>query len=660
MEDLAEGAIAWSSDRLEAARRVALSEPLLLNRVVPESTHVVGINVTLQLPGDSPNEVQHAATYARDLADSFQRDRPGVRTYLTGIVMLNNAFTEAAVEDVRTLMPLMFLIIVAIMGALLRSVSGTLASLAVIGMSTAAAMGIAGWLGIPLTTISVIAPTMILTLAIADSIHVLVVMLREMRQGHSKHDALVESLRVNIQPILLTSLTTAIGFLSMNLSDVPPFRDLGNITALGIAAAFVYSILFLPALLAVLPISVRAAAEGRPDRMDGLADFVVGHRRALLWGSAALVLGLALFVPRNELSDEFVRYFDESIRFRTDSDFASENLSGIYQIEFSVGSGESGGISEPEYLRKLDDFAEWYRAQPGVVHVGSFSDVMKRLNKNMHSDQPEWYALPDHRELAAQYLLLYEMSLPYGLDLNNQISLDKSATRLVVTLEDLSSTAIRATVEAGEEWLQANAPSVMRARGVGPGVMFAYISQRNIRSMLTATGLALVVVAGTLMIALRSVKFGLISLIPNLAPALLGFGLWGALVGQVNLGLSIVTGMTLGIVVDDSVHLLSKYLRGRREKGLSTSESVRYALASVGQAMIVTTLILAAGFGVLSLSAFDLNAGMGKLTAITIVFALGADILFLPPLLMRMDRERALTIRRKEVTGHAEVPVAIG
>jgi len=168
--------------------------------------------------------------------------------------------------------------------------------------------------------------------------------------------------------------------------------------------------------------------------------------------------------------------------------------------------------------------------------------------------------------------------------------------------------------------------------------MFAHIGSRNIRSMLTGTTVALVLISLILVFALRSVKIGLVSMIPNLAPAAMSFGLWGILVGEVGLGLSIVTSMTLGIVVDDTVHFLSKYLRARREQNLGSQDAVRYAFSTVGTALWVTSLVLIAGFLVLTHSPFKLNADMGLLTAITIAFALAADFLFLPPLLMKVDK----------------------
>ncbi len=353
--------------------------------------------------------------------------------------------------------------------------------------------------------------------------------------------------------------------------------------------------------------------------------------------SAAVVV-LVAFVPGIELNDRFVEYFDDSIAFRTDTDYTTANLSGIYQLEYSLPAGESCGISDPDYLDRLGAFTDWYRDQPGVVHVASLSDVMMRLNRNMHGDEPDWYRLPDNRELAAQYLLLYEMSLPYGLDLNNQVNVDKSETRLTVTIENMSTNVARALDARARAWLAENAPPTMAAQGSGSFIMFAYIAERNIGSMLFGTTIALVLISFSLILFLRTLRFGLVSLVPNLAPAAMAFGVWAILVGTANFSVSIVTAMSLGIVVDFTVHFLSKYLRARREQGGTPEEAVRYAFNTVGMALWVTALVLAAGFLVLSQSSFQLNSWMGALTALTIVFALAADFFLLPPILLKLDR----------------------
>jgi len=623
---------------LQRIHDIAVNEPLLVNRLISPDGAVTGINVTIQLPDeDNGREVPEITAFARQLAADAEASNPNLDVYLTGMVVLNNSFPEVMKHDQKTLVPIMLGVVILMLALLLRSVTATLASFLVIVFSIVTAMGLAGWLGIALTPPSFMSITIILTLAVADCVHLQISLLHAMRRGHDKTSAMIDSLRINLQPVFLTSLTTVIGFMSMNFSDAPPFRDLGNIVAMGITAAFVYSVTLLPALMLLLPVRVRAATTKHTMLVDRFAEFVIARRRLLFWGMGLLVALLVIFIPRNELNDEFIKYFDKSIDFRNDTEFATSHLTGIYTIEYSLGNGEVGGISEPEFLRDVERFADWYRQQPGVLHVNSLTDIMRRLNKNMHGDDPAWYRLPDQRDLAAQYLLLYEMSLPYGLDLNNQVDISKSATRMTVSLESISSNELLGMEKRAQQWLAENAPH-MQSDGASPSVMFAYIGQRNIRSMLTGTSLALVLISLVLVVALRSLKIGLVSLIPNLAPAAMSFGLWGLLSGQVGLGLSVVTGMTLGIVVDDTVHFLSKYLRARREQGLDPQGAVRYAFHTVGIALVVTTLVLIAGFMVLAQSAFKLNADMGMLTTLTIGFALLADFIFLPPLLMKVDK----------------------
>ena len=623
---------------LQRIHDIAIHEPLLVDRLISPDGRVTGVNVTIQLPeAGRGGEVPEITAYARRLVAEIEAGNPALDVYLTGMVIMNNSFPEVILHDQKTLVPLMFGVVILTLIVLLRSVTSTLATFLVIVFSVLTAMGLTGWLGIALTPPSATSPTIILTLAVADCVHILVSFLHAMRRGMDKASAMVDSLRINLQPVFLTSLTTVIGFMSMNFSDAPPFRDLGNIVAMGVAAAFVLSVGFLPALMLILPVRVQPGATRRSVLMDRFADFVVSLRRQLFWGMGLLVVALVIFIPRNQLNDEYIKYFDKTIDFRTATDFASENLTGLYTIDYSLGTGESGGISNPAFLRDVERFADWYLAQPAVLHVNSLTDIMKRLNKNLHGDDPAWYRLPEQRDMSAQYLLLYEMSLPYGLDLNNQIDVDKSATRLVVTVGNISSNEMLALEDAAQDWLRQNAP-YMRADGASPAVMFAHIGQRNIHSMLTGTTVALVLISLVLVVALRSLKIGLVSLIPNLAPAAMAFGLWGVLVGEVGLALSVVTGMTLGIVVDDTVHFLSKYLRARREQHLGSHDAVRYAFSTVGMAMWVTSMVLVAGFLVLTLSPFRMNADMGLLTAVTIAFALAADFLFLPPLLMKVDK----------------------
>jgi len=645
VEDLVLNSDSLSDDEIEQIKGIAFSEPLLVSRLLSTTGHVTSINVNVLLPRKSIDEVPEVAAYSRNVIKELEEVNPEIDFYLTGAVMFDNAFGEASINDMSTLVPIMFISILVIIGFALKSYGGTFGTLLVVVFSMSTGLGLAGWLGFSMNPASANAPTIILVLAVADSVHLLSTMYQQMRQGMSRQDAVAETLRINLQPVFITSATTAIGFLTMNFSDAPPFRDLGNIVAMGVVAAFLYSVISLPALLAVIPVRVKAGGKSVDPACgacDNLANLVINNRKLVFRVSLVVCAVLIAGMVRIELNDNWVKYFDERFAIRRAADFVSKNLSGFDVIEYSLDSGEAGGINSPEYLRSVEKFSEWFRSQPNVVHVNTMTDTYKRLNKNMHGDDETYYAIPDQRDLAAQYLLLYEMSLPFGLDLNNMIDVDKSATRMIIMLRDMTAMELRDMEEKAREWMQQNTPELF-TYGSGISIIWAHISQRNINSMLGASILALVLISGLMVFALKSFKLGMLSLIPNLSPAFMAFGLWGMIVGQVGLGLSIVVAMTLGIVVDDTVHFMSKYLRARRENNLSPEDAVRYSFHTVGTAMWVTTAALVGGFLVLTFSGFKMNSEMGLLTAITISIALVMDFFFLPALLMKVDGKKNIT-----------------
>lgn len=654
VEDLVVDPNNLSVEELTAIKETALSEPLLYRRLLAQDARVTAVNVTFQMPEKAPDEVSHAANAARALSTEIEQAYPELKTYLTGVVIMNTTFQEASAADSRSLIPAMFGVIFLIMLILLRSFWGMFATMLLVILTVSAAMGAAGWLGFPLTSAALAAPVIIMTLCVADSIHLLTTLFTNMVNGMSKRQALIDSIRINLHPIFLTSVTTAIGFLTMNFSDAPPFRDLGNITAIGVMVAFGLSVTFVPAVLSLLPLKPRRVLTSYSTWLSRLAEMVIARRSMLLAVIGVISLAVISLVPKMELNDQFVKYFDEDIPFRSDTDFTIQNLTGLYQVHFSLPTGESNGIANPEFLKQVEEFAQWIRMQPDVVYVNSITDVFKRLNKKFMGDRDTFYKLPEDRMLAAQYLLFYELSLPFGLDLNNQVNIDKSETQLLTILGDSSSKEIREFAAAAENKYKAITGN--ETVGIGTSVMFSHVSERNIKGMLLGVSIGLVVISMILIGALRSLRLGLISLIPNLLPAGIAFGLWSLFVGQVNMAVSVVAALTLGIVVDDTVHFLSKYVRARRERRLSAEDSVRYAFSSVGVALVVTTVILVTGFIVLGQSSFEINSAMAKLTAITITIALVIDFLLLPTLLMKLDRtaveSNAQTYANQEVQNY--------
>ncbi|WP_194972676.1 outer membrane lipoprotein-sorting protein [Aquiflexum lacus] len=647
--DLVEETSMLTKDELVQIREVALKEPLLLNRLINEDGSVTGINISCKLPNDN-DATPEVVAFIRNMTSEWIARNPNMEVFLSGNIMLENAFAETAQKDGQLLVPLVFVIFLIMIFISTRSIGSTVSSFVVIIFSIASALGTAALLGIDLTSASSNAPIVISTLAIADCIHITISFLKLLREGWGKEDAIVESLRINFIPVSITTLTTIIGFLSLNTGDVPPYADFGNISAIGMAFAYFFSLITLPALLAVFPIKVQAVSTKESKlgfTSARYVDFLFRYKNPILYSSIIMTLLGGYFTTKNQLNDEFIKYFNETIDFRKDTDFINANLTGIYNLEFSIPSERDGGINDPIYLQKLEEFTNYVASQPEVIHVNSFTDVAKRVNKAMHDDDPEYYRIPESQEEAAQYLLLYELSLPYGLDLNNQVNNAKSETRFTVTLKEIPSRQMIDFSDRLKGWLKKNGTESMVADGASLTLMFAHIGERQVNGLIKGAIISALVITLILMITFRSVKYGALSMISNVVPALLGFGIWYFVLGYVNLGMTAVFGMTLGIIVDNTIHFISKYLRARDEKLLSGKQAIIYAFDKVGTAIIATTVILCVGFFVLTQSAFLINSSLALITIFILIASVLVCLTLLPILLIIIEN---INLKKNKIT----------
>lgn len=640
--DLIEEALSFSDEQLEKVKNIATNEIALVNRLVSDRAHTAAVNVVLNFPEESMAlgaATRELVNAARELAAQVEAENSNIKIHLQGLSVVNNAFVEYAEYDSNHLFPILFLLIIVMLLVLLRSGWSSFATTLVIIASVMVSQGFMGWIGYDLNQVNVMAPIIILTLAVCDCVHILATYLHYLALGNSKKDAMVESMKINFQPVFLTSFTTAIGFLAMNASDVPPFQELGNISAFGVMAAFFFSVCLLPALAVWLPMKAKRIEEGQQAWTTKLANFIIKRRNVLSGGTLLVSIVIVSMAWLNELNDNTIDYFDKSTEFRQAADFMQDNLTGFDVLSYSIDSGESGGVNNPEFLKKVDEFATWYLSQPEVMNVQTYTDTIKRLNQDMHGDDVSWYRVPENRELAAQYQLLYELSLPYGLDLNNQVDADKRSLLVTAIVKGLKAKQILEMDERAQTWFSENAPE-LASIGSGVSVMFAHVGKKNIESMLSGSVMAIILITLTLIFTLGSIRYGLLSILPNAFPAMIAFGVWGMAVGEVDLGIAVIFSLTLGIVVDDTVHFFSKYIRARETLGRSAEDAVRYAFNTVAKPLLITTLVLVAGFSILMLSNFTVNAKMGVMISATISIALIFDFLLLPALLMKADEKK--------------------
>ncbi len=650
-DDLAVGSVIARDNKLSPVeitriREILTKEPMLVGRLLSPNGTVAGIFVSLTLSDlNKDTEVLEVAKAARALKATAEANYPGLQLHLTGSAMMDTAFHDASEADGKTLIPMMIAVVMLLSWWLLGSLMVMGVITCIIGFSILISLGLAGHFGISLSPTSVSAPNIIMTLAVADAVHFISSWQRQLfalkqSGGGRREAAMILSLEKNIPPVIFTTVATIISFLTMNFSDAPPFRDLGNITAMGVTATFLLSLFLLPTLVLMIPERwVGRPRDFLPGMLTRLFNFIRKSPRKIAVIGTLSSLALMPFIFCNALNDEYVKYFDTSLEFRQETDWVERHLTGIYTLEYALPSEGPDGVFDPDYLLVADRFSAWLRTQPGVTHVFSIVDVLKKLNRNMNGEDPAYYKVPKRRDLAMQYFFAYEMSLPPGVDLTDRVDISRESMLMTVSLANISSEEVLHLHENAEAWLQVNAPSKMRVSATGPSIMFANIGARNIREMIRGELLGLVLVVILLAMALRSLKLGALAMVSTILPTGVVFALWGLTVGQVGLAASVVAAMTLGILADDTVHFLGRYKEALKQNGGSKENAVHHAFMEAGTALWTTSIVLVGGFVVLSTSHFRINSELGLLTTLILVLGIVADFVLLPAILLSGDQK---------------------
>jgi len=614
-------------------RDLALASDDLRNRLLSEAGDAYGIVIRVVLPDEGADAArQEVVAFTEALQARWQDRLPGWEVRVTGPLQANELLRKVALEDIFQIVPIAFGAVVVLLTVALGSFRPVAASLSVMVTSTIATFGFAGWLEYELTAGTTIGPLGVMVLVSASCVHITLAWMRAGEAGQS--EPFRAALAVNLAPVTVSHLSTAFGFLCLNFSPSPPLAEMGNIVAFGLVFGLGGVFVILPLFLHNRRDTGAGRLKIRAETMRSLASWIVRRRQLVLAGFAVTVVMAGIGISRIQFDDNVIRYFDDRYVLRQDSDAISDRLTGLEALQFSFRAPEGGSVFQPEFLRNIDRFAGWLAEQPEVMAVSAITDILKSVNQSMGRDEPAEYRIADTQESNAQLMLFYELSLPVGVDMNAQMDVDRTQTLVSATVHTESSAALRTLAARAEVWLSAEEPA-LNSRAAGIAIAFARISERNNSQMILGFGVALVVVSGTLMLTLRSIGYGFISLVPNLMPAILAFGAWGLTLGDLNLGSTVVTTMTFGIVVDDTVHFLMHYLRQKRY-GLEVGLALEETFAVVGSSILLSSLALMLGFAIMATSGFAINQHIGLLTATVILFALLADLLLLPALLATM------------------------
>ena len=578
-----------------------------------------------------PDPVETVVADLRKRLDVYRAEYPGLEFRLSGSVALDAAFTEASEMDAALLIPAMVTLTLLLLLAQIRSFSAVIATMLVIGASIGSALGLGGYCGVPLSSVSVASPFVIIIVALCGAVHFSFAVRRA--AGDPVH-SVIDAMRDTAWPIFLMAATTATGFFSLGFSESPPFGHLGFLCGFGTVFAWLYTMTMLPAFLSLFPPRKgHTGLIGLETSFRALGRRIAQHPKIALCMTLLPALFFSAFITRNQLDDRYIRYFDHRFEFRRDTDALNKYLGGFYTLEFDLraerGEGKRG-ISELNYLHSVDHLAEWLRVQEGVTHVAGQADRIKMISRAVGGGGPDAYIIPNDSLVAEQLLALYELQLPYGFDLAEELVVDHSASRMTVALNDLSSAQTLELAEKARDWIERNEPAlVSSAEATGTSNMFSHIGMRNIRNMVTGTIVSFVVVAGFLLLAFRNFTLTAISMVANILPGLAAIGGWGLIVGEVGMAVATIISMTLGIIVDDTIHIVTGIQR-RLHLGLGVREAIEDTFGTVGPGVISTTVCLSSGFFVLSLSGFQINAWIGLMTAIVTLIAIVFDLFFVP------------------------------
>ncbi len=641
VEPFIEEAEKKSIEFFEKRENLVAGEDIIYKSLISEDKKTSVVSIIVDPPGpNKEDQNSELINYLLGFIEPIKESNENLDIRLLGNPYLDYISPRIVKAEMPVVMPLMLLLIFLIVFLMIRSYTAVLATFIVILLSLIATFGSIGLLGNPLNQMVSTIPILIITLALADCIHLFSIYFQNRIKGISSKESMEKSLEMNIQPLFLTTISTCIGFLCLNFIEVTPLRDLGNAVAIGIGFAFIFTIFFIAPIVSFFEVKTASKVTKQTRFSTSVGSFILKNGNKLIFSITSISFLILLCIPMNELDENPTQMYAEGFTsFSSDTLWLDEKLSVTFPVNF-LATNEEGQVSDPDFLKILDKFSVWLEEREQVNHVTSLANNMKNLNKSMHGDDPEWKRIPENADLSAQYLFFYEMSLPMGLDLNSSISQDRKSTKISATLKDMSSNEFKEFNNEVLRYLRQNNLENMISEASSFRVIFTYMTEAIVNSLLYGLFIGILLITLIIGLFFRSYLLPALSIFPNILPIGMGFGLWGLFVGEVGFMVAVGMGSTLGVIVDFTVHFLSKYELARKELKKSVEESVIYSFETVGFALIIMTVVLALGFSVLNLVTFIPIQDFAKFSVICFVGGLIINFLFLPNLLMKFDKRK--------------------
>ena len=624
-----------TDEYLANKKAIALKDSLVVGSFISEdgTTTMISARLTPKV-NEGTDKSSEIMGYVREIIKP-EIEKTGYKYWINGGPALNESFMVIGTSDASTFTPLVLIASIILLLLLFRRVSGALIPIAVVIFTFLTVIAVQVLLGYKLNNFTANLPVFVVAIGIADAVHVYSIWLLHKHQGDENYEAVYASMQKNFLPIFLTSLTTAIGFATLTISEVIPVLTLGIATASGAVLAFIISMVWMPSVLLLLkkPIKTSSEVVNEKKKTIGYGRFIVkNNKKIVLWTTIIFAI-IAIGVTQVKVDSNTVRYFDKTVEFRKGAEFMMDNLTGPMAYEIVIDSGTKGGIKEPKFMKSVEQFyADIQKEFPEVRHLSSLMDIVKRFNKVVDNKEE----VPNERNLIAQYLLLYSMSLPQGMEINDKMDINEQKLRITGQMDIVNTSKDLEMIKYIEDWW---AKTEYKGTVEGQTYMFAHMQKDVTNTLIYSLSLALVLVSIVMFLIFRRVKILWVFILPNILPVILVVGLMGWLNITIDIGVAIAGAIIIGVAVDDTIHFLVKYFDARK-KGLSMEDTFDEVLVYAGKAILFTTIILTVAFATFSFSHFTPNQNFGVVTAFALVIAFVVDLLLLPALLSLADGDK--------------------
>ncbi|HIP30695.1 MAG TPA: hypothetical protein EYG83_07780 [Sulfurospirillum arcachonense] len=618
-----------NTQNLDEKKRLALTDDLILNQLISKSATTTMLSVKLANDISSNEEVNIYVMEEIQKILNTESEETNYKFYTTGVPAITASLVTISQHDAMILMPMAVVIVVILLFLIFRNIIGVLVPSVVVVFTFLTVLSIQILLGYKLNNFTVNIPSFISAITIADAMHLYLGWVYYKLSGENTKKAVHMALEKNLLPIALTSITTAIGFASLGFSEIEPISTLGIAITSGALLAFVFSITIVPAILLLLPEEhpVGSFSFINFSNIKGYGAFISRNDKKIVFSFVFLFAILIYGLNFIKVDSNSIKYFGEDTTVRSGANFLEKELTGAMVYEVILNSKQREGAKNPKFLNTIVKFEkELAQRYNNITFDFSLKDIVVRMQNVLNKEALT--AIPKSQNLVAQYLLLYSMSLPQGMEINDKIDTTEQYLRLTLNSNIQDTSKDLEMISWIESWWEGHHYA---AEVQGQTMIFAHMQSSITDTLIFSISLTLLIVILLMYFIFRNIKMLWIFILPNIAPIVLVLGIMGYAGLNIDIGIAISAAVILGISVDDTIHFFTKYFDAIKTK--SFEESIDHVLKYSGSAMILTTIILSFTFSIFMFSSFVPNVNFAIVTICALNIALLLDLVLLPALL---------------------------